>query len=292
MVSHFSHRWKSWGKLNRKQKKIFFYSLVYLNLTNFLLSLFRYQDLYNFLKDRIPLKERLPQDIAILQAIEMAEVVELAARRRLVNATCLRRSLVLWYLLRREGIDSNKVFLLGHSLGGGLVPEIASRDGKVAGVIVLAGNTRPLHELVLEQTEYIVLLDGEISEEEARKLEEIEKEVEAINNHQPGEDEIVLGVPARYWYALQERDAIKEALALSSPLLILQGERDYQVTVEDFGLWQEGLASKGNITFKLYPNLNHLFMAGEGKSTPSEYQRLGHVDEQVINDIAAWILKN
>jgi hypothetical protein len=110
MVSHFSHRWKSWGKLNRKQKKIFFYSLVYLNLTNFLLSLFRYQDLYNFLKDRIPLKERLPQDIAILQAIEMAEVVELAARRRLVNATCLRRSLVLWYLLRREGIDSNLRF--------------------------------------------------------------------------------------------------------------------------------------------------------------------------------------
>ena len=110
MVPHFSNRWKSWGRLNRKQKKVFFYSLVYLNIANFLLSFFRYQDLYNFLKNRIPLNERLPQDIAILQAIEMAEVVELAARRRLVNATCLRRSLVLWYLLRREGINSNLRF--------------------------------------------------------------------------------------------------------------------------------------------------------------------------------------
>jgi hypothetical protein len=110
MVPHFSNRWKSWGKLNRKQKKVFFSSLVYLNIVNFLLTLFRYQDLYNFLKNRIPLKEGLPQDIFIPQAIKMAEVVELAARRRLVNATCLRRSLVLWFLLRREGIDSNLRF--------------------------------------------------------------------------------------------------------------------------------------------------------------------------------------
>jgi hypothetical protein len=32
-------------------------------------------------------------------------------------------------------------------------------------------------------------------------------------------------------------------------------------------------------------------MAGEGKSTPSEYERPGHVAESVIADIAEWILK-
>lgn len=42
-------------------------------------------------------------------------------------------------------------------------------------------------------------------------------------------------------------------------------------------------------SFKLYPALNHLFISGTGRSTPSEYAQAGHVDEQVIADIAAWI---
>jgi hypothetical protein len=199
--------------------------------------------------------------------------------------------LALDFLRQQEGIDGNKVFLLGHSLGGGLAPEIANRDGKVAGVIVLAGNTRPLQEMLLEQMEYIFSLDGEISKEEAEGLRKIERGVEAINSHQLEEDEIVpgLGGSVRYWYDLQERDAIQEALELSCPLLILQGGRDYQVTMEDFKGWQEGLASKENVSFNLYPNLSHLFVAGKGKSTPSEYQQPGNVDEQVIEDIADWI---
>ena len=72
-------------------------------------------------------------------------------------------------------------------------------------------------------------------------------------------------------------------------MLILQGERDYQVTMVDFNNWKEGLSSQDNVTFKLYPRLNHLFAAGEGKSTPGEYQNPGHVDKQVIEDIAQWI---
>jgi hypothetical protein len=35
--------------------------------------------------------------------------------------------------------------------------------------------------------------------------------------------------------------------------------------------------------------LNHLFISGTGKSTPEEYSLPGHVAEEVIQDIAAWI---
>ena len=38
--------------------------------------------------------------------------------------------------------------------------------------------------------------------------------------------------------------------------------------------------------------MNHLFMTGEGKSTPAEYEHPGHVAESVITDIAEWILKS
>ena len=58
----------------------------------------------------------------------------------------------------------------------------------------------------------------------------------------------------------------------------------------DFAAWKKGLAGKPNVTFKSYPKLDHLFLAGEGKSSPAEYEKPGHVDATVVNDIAAWIL--
>ncbi len=197
--------------------------------------------------------------------------------------------LAMEFLRKQKGINPEKMFILGHSLGGMLVPEIANRDGKLVGVIILAGPTRTLLELLLEQFEYIFLLDGKISATEAEKLEEAKKSAKVIKNHEFAENETVLSTPAGYWYDLLKRNPVEEALKLSSPLFILQGGRDYQVTVEDFEGWQKALVTKENVLFKLYPDLNHLFLVGEGKSTPDEYNIPGNVDEQVIKDIAGWI---
>jgi len=193
-------------------------------------------------------------------------------------------------LRRQEGIDPEGIFLLGHSMGGMLAPEIANRDGNVAGVLVLAGPTRTLLELILEQTEYISLIDGKIDEAEQKNLEDIKGTVTAIENRDFVENEIVFGAPAAYWYDLIERKPIDEALNLHVPLLVLQGGRDYQVTIEDFEGWKEGLSEKEYVVFSFYPDLNHLFMEGEDKSTPKEYLKSGNVYTPVIMDIAYWIL--
>ena len=72
-------------------------------------------------------------------------------------------------------------------------------------------------------------------------------------------------------------------------MLILQGERDYQVSLADLKGWRDALGARANVTIKSYPTLNHLFLPGEGKSTPAEYSRLGHVPDFVFDDIADWI---
>jgi dipeptidyl aminopeptidase/acylaminoacyl peptidase len=72
-------------------------------------------------------------------------------------------------------------------------------------------------------------------------------------------------------------------------MLILQGERDYQVTPAEYAQWQAALSGSKNATFHLYPGLNHLFIAGVGPASPGEYARPGHVAEDVIRDIATWI---
>ncbi|MBL7975208.1 MAG: copper amine oxidase, partial [Candidatus Kapabacteria bacterium] len=72
---------------------------------------------------------------------------------------------------------------------------------------------------------------------------------------------------------------------------IAQGERDYQVTTTDYKAWDTYWGNRKNITKKLYPTLNHLFMEGTGKSSPMEYQSEGHVADVLLDDMATFITK-
>lgn len=88
---------------------------------------------------------------------------------------------------------------------------------------------------------------------------------------------------------LQPQGQTDAARRLTLPMLILQGERDYQVTMQDFHRWQQVLDGKSKIVFRSYPRLNHPFMEGVGKSTPMEYQMEGHVATYVMDDISSFI---
>ena len=99
-----------------------------------------------------------------------------------------------------------------------------------------------------------------------------------------------LGIPVAYWRDLHDNNPIDAVKKLDLPILILQGERDYQVLKSiDFKGWKKALDKRTNATFKLFPKLNHLFIAGEGKSTPQEYTVEGHVNVDVIDTIIKWI---
>lgn len=199
-------------------------------------------------------------------------------------------------LLRKtERIDPKRVFVLGHSLGGMLVPRIGRLDPNIAGLISLAGATRPLEDVIPVQLAYIFSADGNISPEEQKQIDQAKERVakiKALKREDLTSPALLFGAPASYWLDLRGYDPPEAAKTLKQPLLILQGDRDYQVTMEDFGRWSAALATKSNVTLKSYPTLNHLFIAGTGLSTPSEYAQAGHVEVHVIEDIAAWIKRH
>ena len=192
-----------------------------------------------------------------------------------------------------EGIDPDRVFVLGHSLGGMLIPRIGMSDRKIAGFIVMAGTARPLEDVILEQMLYVTASDGVVSEQGNAQLETIRLQVAKVKDRHLSPStppqELPLGVPARYWLDLRGYSAPTVARKLARPMLILHGGRDYQVTEKDLLVWQEALSSRKNVQFKVYPKLNHLFIEGGGKSTPAEYAIPGHVAEAIIEDIANWI---
>ncbi len=197
-------------------------------------------------------------------------------------------------LRETDGIDPKRIFVLGHSLGGMVAPRIAQADPKLAGLIILEGaTTRPLEDLMVEQTRYLISRNTQPSAEAEAKLNGVIAEAAKIKNLTAADASrsmLLLGAPPKYWLDLREHDPLAAARTLKQPLLVLQGGRDYQVTEADFNGWKKALGSRPGVTFKLYPALNHLLVAGEGASTPSEYELPGHVAESVIADIAGWIL--
>jgi dienelactone hydrolase len=192
-----------------------------------------------------------------------------------------------------QNIDSNKVFVLGHSLGAMMAPRIAQKNPEIKGIIMMAGNARPLEDLVYDQYKYIYNQDG-LSKTEKAKLRQIAKEVKNVKHLESllakGERvELPITSDVRFWKAINDYNQLETAKAIPQPMLIMQGLRDYQVTPREFKLWQHRLHKKNNVSFKSYAKLNHLFLEGEGKSYPKEYETKGNVPQYVISDIATWV---
>ena len=196
-------------------------------------------------------------------------------------------------LSQTPGIRPDRIFVLGHSQGGMMIPRVAQKDKQAAGFIIMAGLTRPLEDAILKQNRYLLSISGLSGEEVKKRLEELENKVakiKSLTGADANSAEVILGVAPAYWLDLRGYNPVEEARKIDKPLLIIQGKRDYQVTEEDFEAWKKGLKGKAKVTFKLYPDCNHFFLEGKGLITPDEYlYRAGNVSEEVVKDIAGWI---
>lgn len=202
--------------------------------------------------------------------------------------------LAIQLMRERAEIDSKQVFMLGHSLGATLAPRIGQQEDELAGLIIMAGITRTLEDTILDQFTYIYSLGGELSDEQKADLEALKEKVACVKDPELSEavpvQELPLGVSPAYWLDLRDYRPEEVAKTLPMPMLILQGGRDYQVlATQDFEGWKRVLESRKDVSFKLYPKLNHLFIEGEGKSSPQEYGIEGHVSRYVIDTIVLWI---
>ena len=200
---------------------------------------------------------------------------------------------IISYFKNNKEFTGYEIIVLGHSAGAYLLPRIANKSQQISKIILLAGNARPVCELLIEQYEYLYKLTPT---EELRQAKQLVKDQIAILNSksfnlQTPKENLPFNLSAYYWKSVLDYNPIEEIRKVKIPILILQGERDYQVTMKDFEIWKQTLKNNKKAEFISYPKLNHLFMSGESQSDPKEYAIKGNVDLNVINDIEKFISK-
>ncbi len=182
-------------------------------------------------------------------------------------------------LRQRPEVDARRLYVIGHSLGALLAPEIALRAEPVAGAVLLAPPGRAPWDVVLGQMRHLEL--------PREQLTAVEKTAEQFRAGRfEGE---LLGAPGSYWREWAARDGVAMSKKLHKPLLILRGDRDYQITEADLATWKKGLAGVRDVEISTIPGNNHLFIQGTGKPGPAEYTVPGHVDPAVIERIVSFV---
>lgn len=187
--------------------------------------------------------------------------------------------------LRAEAhVDAARVYVIGHSLGAELVPRIIERAAWVKGGVAMAPRGRPFGDVVLSQVTAL-----KRPAEEIEQAKTFKRTIEAASLSATTEVEI-FGTKTfgAYWLSVRSPPA-EAAKKIKGRLLILQGERDYQVTMADFAIWQQTLAKRPDTAFISFPSLNHEFIEGEGSSTAAEYDRPGHLSPSVIKALASYL---
>ncbi len=187
-------------------------------------------------------------------------------------------------------VNTQRIYVLGHSLGGMLAPKIA-QDNDLNGLVSLAGSPRSLLAIMLDQSEAAAAAE-QITPQELAQTKAV---IEIAKNAKQGDLTPMLGVTGNYWYSLNRINTPEIAQSLDIPMLFLQGEADFQVSpAKDFEAWKTLLAEKPSAEFLSYPALTHLFTPAPESPTDTvaDYNAPQTVDPQVITDIAAWISKN
>jgi dienelactone hydrolase len=220
------------------------------------------------------------------------------------------------FLAARRDIDRRRIGLIGHSEGGLIAPMVASRDHKVAFVVLMAGsavNGADLLEAQQRRINEVMGLGGErlaeASAEEARMIDIVrqassptaaaaglkaEADVTAERTGEPrGLAEAQAAQLDSPWFRnFLAYDPAPTLERLRIPVLALIGSKDVQVPPDqNLPPLRAALAHDRRATVEEMAGLNHLFQPAI-TGAPAEYAQIGTtIAPAALDTITTWILR-
>ena len=188
----------------------------------------------------------------------------------------------LAWLRARADVDPARTAVIGHSEGGMIGPLIASRDPRLAAVVVMAGPGKTGLAILRDQMAWPYRSAPSLdSAERARLIANAQRELTADT------------APSPWMRFFRDYDPLPTARRVRQPVLILQGALDRQVSAGQADTLAAAFRAGGNrdVTVRVFPRLNHLFLVSPTDGSPSEYPSLtnAEVGADVLDTLATWL---
>lgn len=189
----------------------------------------------------------------------------------------------LEYLRTRPDVDGRRLGLVGHSEGGLIAPMVAATDSLLAGIVVIAGPAQTGRKIIAYQQRYALERSETIPEASVDSaLVAARERLEAEAAHQPW---------LRFFLDYDPLPVARQVRR--TPVLILHGETDRQVTPEQADALAAAFRAGGNpdVTVHVLPEVNHLLLR-DPDGSPAGYAALEErsVAPEVLGILAEWVV--
>jgi uncharacterized protein len=187
----------------------------------------------------------------------------------------------LAYLRARPDIDARRTGLIGHSEGALIAPMVAATDTLLAAIVLIAGPAQTGREIITFQQRQAVERAATLSPEGRDSLlADLQQRLEQQAATQPW---------LRFFL---DYDPLSTARRVRrTPVLILHGETDRQVTVEQADALASAFRAGGNadVSVHRFADVNHLLLP-DADGDPAGYAALEarRVAREVLGTLVDW----
>lgn len=162
--------------------------------------------------------------------------------------------------------DITNLYLLGHSLGGQIAPELAAEDEDIDGMILFNSTPRHLADLACEQ--YSNMYPGNKAAYAAQA------EAAMVANKTNLEGKNYFGADDYYWATYNELDIIQSVKDANVKTLIINSKYDNQIFQTDRDMWKAQLEEDENVTIHVYDDMSHFGYKIDTKDTTALYKKI------------------
>jgi uncharacterized protein len=187
------------------------------------------------------------------------------------------------------GVDAERVVVIGHSVGATIAMRLAA-NSRLAGIVVLAGASRPGAEVMERQSARIAESFSGVSRLFSRPFLWNQRRMRRRLLASTG-DVVRIGpekAPARWLRDFMAFDPSADLKQIAGPVLAITGEKDLQVEAADVA--EIGRLVGGPFTGSTPANLTHVLRTDDGPPSLAGYraQLEKPIDAGLVEQVVAW----
>jgi alpha-beta hydrolase superfamily lysophospholipase len=206
------------------------------------------------------------------------------------------------FLRSRTEVDPSKIIVLGHSEGGIIGPVLCVEDPTIAALVICAGTSQKLDDIMIQQAKSAKEMLSRLTQEQKEKLgiintpDPVEIVEQLIEKVKRGDEYVEIEghkVYAKWYREHFAHDPLETIKKVKCPILIVQGEKDFQVPFNNALALKDALENSGNTNVRLllFPNIDHLLKFEPGQSSQLSYinKMNRKVETLILKSIGSWV---